>query len=433
MKAVLKDKIYISYSKYIHDLCKEKLTYRIEPANPLHPPELICTYAVLGKKFILLPIARTDLLPDDCEIIDKRTEVPVLFPKLNSDIILRDSQQEAVNLIKENYLINANPSWGKTFTGLAIARELGQKTLIVVHTSFLRDQWVEECKFMLDIIPGIVGGGKKEFDHNIVIGNVQTLTKLITSKKNTFGTVIFDECHHVPAATFRNIANKMTAKYKLGLSATIKRKDKKEILIYDYISTKVYKPKEENMLEPKILLINSGFKFPTGNTPWALKVTTLMRDSNYRSLIYTLAKTQAEKGHKVLVLSNRVDFLKYGANVTDNSESITGSDDSISRKDKLKKLREGKVSIIFGSDKIFSEGISEKAFSCLIIAFPLNNNVLLEQIVGRVCRPILNENNINIKKQPIILDIQLIGYTSKKQQSTRNNFYYENGWEVVTI
>ncbi len=50
-----------------------------------------------------------------------------------------------------------------------------------------------------------------------------------------FGTVIVDECHHIPAKTFRETISKFTPKHLYGFTATPKRKNHDESLIYSYI------------------------------------------------------------------------------------------------------------------------------------------------------------------------------------------------------
>ena len=47
--------------------------------------------ALIKQGLIAIPIGRQDLIPNDYEIVDKRTEKPVEFPEFAFD--LRESQQ----------------------------------------------------------------------------------------------------------------------------------------------------------------------------------------------------------------------------------------------------------------------------------------------------------------------------------------------------
>ena len=99
-----------------------------------------------------MPIGRTDLIPEDYEIVDKRNDIPV--EPLDFKFTLRDSQQSVYDEVEGSCIINAWVSWGKTFTALAIANKLQQKTLIVTHTLALRSQWEKEVQKVF----GVTGG-----------------------------------------------------------------------------------------------------------------------------------------------------------------------------------------------------------------------------------------------------------------------------------
>ena len=194
---------------------------------------------------VSIPIGRTDLIPADYEVVDKRINIPVDFPEFK--LPLRPSQQEVYDEIEDNSIINAWVSWGKTFTGLAIAGKLGQKTLIIVHTVPLRNQWAKEVEKVYGITPGIIGSGKFEIDAPIVIGNTQSLYRNILKINKQFGTIILDEMHHVSSPTFSKVIDTNYARFKIGLSGTIERKDGKHVVFRDYFGSKVFKPPKENL------------------------------------------------------------------------------------------------------------------------------------------------------------------------------------------
>ena len=127
-------------------------------------------------------------------------------------------------------MINAPPSWGKTFTALSIARKLGQKTLVCVHTTDLRNQWVKEIRQQFGFEPAIIGSGRFSTQGPIVVGNIQSLTKKKHDIAKLFGLIIMDEVHHVSATSFRDLVHSSYARYKIGLSGTLRRKDEKHVM-----------------------------------------------------------------------------------------------------------------------------------------------------------------------------------------------------------
>ena len=210
------------------------------------------------------------------------------------------------------------------------------------------------------------------------------------------------------------------------MSGTLRRKDHKHVLIFDYISKKVYKPAVENTMNPEIVVAKTGFKLKTGNNvPWATKMNILSSNPNYIDFVTDMARIQAEKGHKVLVVSDRVEFLEKCTEILDNSVLIIGT--TKNRKELLNEVKSGEKEIINGSISIFKEGLSENHLSCLILANPISNSPLLEQLVGRIMR---EEEG---KLTPIVVDIALDCYTGRTQLQVRENFYFTSGYKVTYI
>ena len=223
MKAVLSNRIFMEVDNRLQSKIDEELTYAIPARNPLDPPFIIKNMGVVRSGLVTLPIGRTDLIPEDYEIVDKRIYVET--DELSFGFDLRPSQAAVYDEVTDSCIINAWVSWGKTFTALAIANKLRQKTLVVTHTLALRAQWEKEVQKVFGITPGIIGSGRFETDAPIVIGNVQTLYRRVDEIKEVFGTIILDEMHHVSSPTFTRLIDASKARYKIGLTGTMERKD----------------------------------------------------------------------------------------------------------------------------------------------------------------------------------------------------------------
>ena len=424
MKAVISNRIYMDCSAELQAKLDKELTYAIPARNPLDPPEIIKNMGIIRNGLVSLPIGRTDLIPEHYEIVDRRIHKPVDFPKFRFD--LRDSQKKVYDEIEDNSIINAWVSWGKTFTGLAIAGKLGQKTLVVTHTVPLRNQWAKEVEKVYGFKAGIIGSGKFETDAPIVIGNTQTLYRNIPKIRKEFGTIILDEMHHVSSPTFSKILDTNYCRYKIGLSGTIERKDGKHVVFRDYFGNTVFKPPKENYMTPTVHIVPSEIRFMDGaKIPWANRVTKLATDEEYQHTISMLAAAYAARGHKVLVVSDRVSFLKRCAELTgEKAICVTGEVAHEDRETLVDEILYGDAEVLYGTQAIFSEGISVDNLSCLILGTPVNNEPLLTQLVGRVIRK--KEG----KKDPVIIDIHLKGNTARKQASNRAGFYMKQGWNM---
>ena len=424
MKAVISNRIYLEVTDAYKEVLSKELTYTIPSFSKNDPPIVIKNMARIQSNLVSIPIGRTDLIPSDYEIVDKRVNLPVEFPEFKFD--LRASQQKVYDEVEDNCIINAWVSWGKTFTGLAIAGKLGQKTLVVTHTVPLRNQWAKEVEKVYGFEPGIIGSGRFDTDSPIVIGNTQTLYRNIPKIRKEFGTVILDEMHHVSSPTFSKILDTNYCRYKIGLSGTIERKDGKHVVFRDYFGNTLFKPPKENYMTPSIVVVPSEIRFMDGaRIPWANRVTKLANTEEYRHTVSMLAAAYAAKGHKVLVVSDRVAFLKACAELTgDKAICVTGEVPHEERETLVDKILYGDAQVLYGTQAIFSEGISVDNLSCLILGTPVNNEPLLTQLIGRVIRK--KEGKVS----PIVVDIHLKGNTARKQASNRIGFYMKQGWNI---
>ena len=426
MKAVISNRIYLEVTQEYKNILEKELTYTIPSYNPTDPPIVIKNMSRIRSDLVSIPVGRIDLIPKDYEIVDKRELMPVELPDFKFD--LRESQQAVYDAIEDNAIINAWVSWGKTFTGLAIAGKLGQKTLVVTHTLALRKQWENEVKKVFGFTPGIIGSGKFETSQPVVIGNIQSLYRRIPEIRQEFGTVILDEMHHVSSPTFTRIIDKSCARYKIGLTGTLQRKDGKHVVFRDYFGDNVLKPPKENFMTPKIDILKLPIRFMDGNSiPWANRINELAYNPEYQNSIAMTASAYAARGHKVLVVSDRVDFLKACTKMTgDTAVCITGEIPHDERPDLINQIFTDK-NILYGTQSIFSEGISLDILSCLILGTPVNNEPLLTQLVGRIIRR--NED----KKQPTVVDINLVGKTASRQANARLGYYIKQGYEISTL
>jgi superfamily II DNA or RNA helicase len=429
-KAVISNRIYMDNPGVEHTKkIISALTYKIKKdtgAKKFSPIETIKNYKVLPKGILSIPQGRLDLVPEDYEIIDKRVLESVPFP--TPKFPLRPEQQVVYDPIEDTCFINALVGWGKTFTALHLAHKFGQKTLVITHTAALRDQWCEEIAVLFGTQPGVIGGGRIDHaDHFITVANIQTLAKHAGDLAKEFGCIILDEAHHCPATTFAQTVDAFHARYRIALSGTMIRKDGKHIVFPDYFGPLVYKPPQSHTLTPTVHIVKSGITLKPGVT-WVEKVSELLESEKYRWFIAELAQMHISAGHSVLVIADRVEFLhKVKEYIGEDCTVVTGDTEYEERQLVKQQILSGEKRAIAGSRQIFSEGISINSLSCVILAAPMSNDSLLEQIVGRVQR--MHDGKLN----PLVVDINFAGYADKKQNNDRLALYLRKGWQVVTV
>lgn len=95
-------------------------------------------------------------------------------------------------------LLDVDPGKGKTVMALNIISRLRKKTLVIVHKSFLLNQWIERItQFLPNARVGTIQGPVMDIENkDIVIGMLQSLSMKEYPKStfDSFGLSVYDEC-----------------------------------------------------------------------------------------------------------------------------------------------------------------------------------------------------------------------------------------------
>ena len=143
---------------------------------------------------------------------------------------------------------------GKTFVAAMAIHETHLWTLAVVPTLDLLQQWRSALASSLSINMdeiGIFGGGEKEMKPVTII--TYDSAALYPRELKRFGLLIFDECHHLPAPTYRLIAESAFTPLRLGLSATPERSDMAHTDLEILIGPEVYRRSPAELTEGRYL------------------------------------------------------------------------------------------------------------------------------------------------------------------------------------
>lgn len=336
------------------------------------------------------------------EFIDKRKKLaPVNF---QIGIDLRKHQITAVEAAskKDFGIITAPPGSGKTVIGLKIIAEKQQPALIIVHRKQLLEQWTERVQAFLGISRqeiGNIGQGKAKPGKAVTIAMIQSLAKYLEKEEGqsmveSFGTILIDECHHVPAETFRNTVSKLKPYYQYGLTATPFRKGNDEKALFIHLGEVIaeIKPQEiEKYKRARIVIRNTDLDIPFNSKtdPFETLAKVLVHDSARNKLILNDVSAELNKGKKAVIITERKEHIETLYQLLKRSfETITlsGEDSESSRKVKWKMLREGNYQVLITTGQFFGEGSDLQNASCLFLAFPFSFKGKLIQYIGRVQR-----------------------------------------------
>ncbi len=145
---------------------------------------------------------------------------------------LREEQILAAKaLLKHDIgILSAPTAFGKTVLAAWMIAQRKTNTLIIVHRRQLMEQWVARLAVFLDVDQkeiGQIGGGKRKSTGRIDVAVIQGLSKkgVVDDLVADYGQIIVDECHHISAKSFEDVLRACPAKYVMGLSATVTRRD----------------------------------------------------------------------------------------------------------------------------------------------------------------------------------------------------------------
>ncbi|MFC7681663.1 DNA repair helicase XPB [Paenibacillus sp. GCM10028914] len=170
---------------------------------------------------------------------------------------LRDYQKEAAETFRDSGgkggsgVLVLPCGAGKTIIGMAAMRELECETLILTSNTTSVRQWVAELRDKTTLQAHEIGeytGQRKEV-RPVTVATYQILThrhrkedelrhmKLFNER--SWGLIIYDEVHLLPAPVFRATAD-IQATRRLGLTATLVREDGREHDVFSLIGPKRY-------------------------------------------------------------------------------------------------------------------------------------------------------------------------------------------------
>lgn len=129
---------------------------------------------------------------------------------------------------------------GKSHVAVLAIADRKRSTLVVAPTLDLVRQWYDLLRTSFATEVGIVGGGEHSV-HPLTVTTYDSAYLQMEHLGARFGLVVFDECHHLPGASYQLAAEQCIAPYRLGLTATPERADGREAALGSLIGPVVYR------------------------------------------------------------------------------------------------------------------------------------------------------------------------------------------------
>jgi superfamily II DNA or RNA helicase len=328
---------------------------------------------------------------------------------------------------------------GKTNVAIALAARLGVKTAVLCHQNFLLGQWKERLEEFL------IGDTKKQVrigrlqqstidtkDKDFVLCSIPSiLSRSYPVESLRFGLVIVDEVHHIAAPTFSRALSKLEYQFSLGLTATPKRKDKLEEVIYYFVGPpccEIKRQKRKDVQVTTVTYAQGPHKVVNYGAVIGISkmITYLTIDQRRNAILIKIIENMEQiPGRKGLLLSGRVAHLQalHETLGPERSAIISGKINTDPSDEKNGPLVFNKF-ITLSTFHQFSEAVDFPG-DFVILATPRSN---VEQCTGRILR------GKNKHLRPVIIDVidpfSVFFHMAKK----RRKYYVDTcGYELVDV
>ena len=327
-------------------------------------------------------------------------------------------------------LLDVEPGKGKTVMALNIISKLQKKTLVIVHKTFLMNQWLERINtFLPNAKIGKIQGDVIDIENkDIVLGMLQSLSnkKYDPAIWDDFGLCIFDECHHLSAEVFSNIMINVVTNYNLGLSGTMTRKDGLTKVFEYFIGPVVHK--EITDITCDVLVKSIKYHNDTifddiktdfrGNPMYSIMINKLNCDDRNNFIVNIVRnELKINNEQQIMILAHTKTLIEQLFLGINEFEQSIGYYVGGMKEDKLKQSESKKI--ILGTYAMASEGLDIKTLTTLIMATPKSD---VCQSVGRILR--------SKHSSPLVIDIIDPHVIFKNQYKKRCTYYKSKKYTI---
>jgi superfamily II DNA or RNA helicase len=339
-------------------------------------------------------------------VIDERVDGTVIDIAFNGT--LRAEQQKAINALLPHELgvLAATTAFGKTVIAAKLIAERKVNTLILVHRQQLMDQWIERLTTFLSIDRkqiGQTGGGKHKPTGFIDVALIQSLCRkgVVDDMVANYGHLVVDECHHISAVSFEQVARACKARYVTGLSATTIRKDGHHPIIFMQCGPIRYfvDAKQQAVARPfehQVILRETAFTFSVLNDekPAIQDIyAAIVKDENRNQLLLNDVMLAVANGRSPVVLTERTEHLEWIAeNLRSKVQHVIVLRGGMSAKQRrevmahLASIPQHEPRVLVATGRYLGEGFDDARLDTLFLAIPISWKGTLAQYAGRLHR-----------------------------------------------
>ena len=305
-------------------------------------------------------------------------------------------------------VLAATTAFGKTVVAAWLIAKRGVNTLVLVHRRQLQQQWIERLSTFLGIPPGAIGrigGGRKKPTGLLDVAVIQSMVRkgVVDDLVGNYGHLIFDECHHLSAQSFEQVARQAKAKFVTGLSATVTRKDGHHPIIFMQCGPVRYRvnAKQRAATHPfqhVVMVRPTDFRplrpaNPNVRVQFHELYEELAADKERNQLICQEVIRALQDGRSPLVLTERNEHLESLANqLAPEVLHLIVLRGGMRKKEldaipaRLAAIPAGEARVLLATGRYVGEGFDDARLDTLFLTLPVSWRGTIAQYVGRLHR-----------------------------------------------
>jgi len=322
---------------------------------------------------------------------------------------LRPEQRIAADamLAHETGVLSATTAFGKTIIAAWLIAQRGVNALVLVHRRQLLDQWVERLSSFLDLAAtgiGQIGGGRDRANGLLDVAVIQSLGRkgVVDDRVGEYGHLIVDECHHLSAYSFEQVARRAKARFVTGLSATVARKDGHHPIIFMQcgpIRHRVSAKAQATVrpFEHTVIVRPTAFQAAGDEADQRVQFQSLYReliDDEMRNRRICDDVVEAVRdGRSPLVLTERNDHLdRLASHLSESIRHLLVLRGGMGRKQRLAVTSQlaaippDEDRVLLSTGKYIGEGFDDARLDTLMLTLPVSWRGTIAQYAGRLHR-----------------------------------------------
>lgn len=323
---------------------------------------------------------------------------------------LRPEQNVAAEamLAHDTGVLAATTAFGKTVLAAWCIAQRKVNTLVLVHRRQLLEQWVARLSSFLGLSPkeiGRIGGGKKRPNGLLDVALIQSFIRkgVVQDQVAEYGQIIVDECHHLSARSFEQVVRRAKAKFVIGLSATVTRKDGHQPIIFMQCGPVRHRvdAKRQAAARPfkhKVYVRPTAFQAKESPDPDVrrqfhdLYEELIANEERNGAIIEEIVQT-VQEGRSPVVLTERNDHLdELARRLSTQVRHVVVLRGGMSGKQlasvsaSLAAIPETEERVLLATGKFLGEGFDDARLDTLFLTLPVSWHGTIAQYVGRLHR-----------------------------------------------